>query len=208
MILLLIHTFTWARRCSWCVTVSVQTYGHLSAGDCRAVLCRSGSAVQLNTEHNADNEKERKRVEQVGGHFKLVNGAWRLGEAGIQVTRFVVSTYWQSMWQHGQQFVNHATMGLKHKNICSGLCLYQHQEHSCWQVAVMNVSTLCPCGSLTDHVGVGLVKWVLLPFQWHKCIHHWDFIDYCICCLNVALLIVEEILGHALKHCTVSGGKD
>ena len=58
-----------------------------SAGDCRAVLCRGGRGVQLNAEHSADSPSERERIEASGGDLRLVNGSWRIGGAGIQVTR-------------------------------------------------------------------------------------------------------------------------
>ena len=57
------------------------------AGDCRAVLCRAGAAVQLCREHTADDHQERQRIQAAGGELRQVMGSWRIGAAGIQVTR-------------------------------------------------------------------------------------------------------------------------
>jgi len=59
----------------------------LGAGDCRAVLCRGGSAIQLNREHSAEVLEERQRIEAAGGKLREVMGSWRIGDAGLQVTR-------------------------------------------------------------------------------------------------------------------------
>ncbi|CAL5221159.1 g3298 [Coccomyxa viridis] len=58
-----------------------------NAGDCRAVLCRDGAAVSLSRDHTADSEDERQRIVQAGGHVSHVLGNWRIGQAGIQVSR-------------------------------------------------------------------------------------------------------------------------
>ena len=58
------------------------------AGDCRAVLCRGGKAVQLSREHSAEDLEERQRVKQAGGKLREVMGSWRIGDAGLQVTRY------------------------------------------------------------------------------------------------------------------------
>lgn len=59
-----------------------------NAGDCRAVLCRDGKAVQVNREHTADDERERGRVAAAGARVARHQGAWRVGAAGLQVTRW------------------------------------------------------------------------------------------------------------------------
>ncbi|GMH40224.1 hypothetical protein BSKO_08128 [Bryopsis sp. KO-2023] len=58
-----------------------------NAGDCRAVLCRDGKAVQLTRDHTAMNCEERLRVEKSGGKVQWTLDSWRVGSAGIQVTR-------------------------------------------------------------------------------------------------------------------------
>ncbi len=58
-----------------------------NAGDCRAVLARGGSAVAASRDHNADDEAERARVVAAGALVSHRMGNWRLGQAGIQVTR-------------------------------------------------------------------------------------------------------------------------
>ena len=62
-----------------------------NAGDCRAVLCRGGRAVPASRDHNADDEEERRRVLQAGAQVARRMGNWRLGQAGIQVTRSVTA---------------------------------------------------------------------------------------------------------------------
>ncbi|XP_074577029.1 putative protein phosphatase 2C 57 isoform X1 [Curcuma longa] len=39
-----------------------------NAGDCRAVLCRRGKAIELSHDHKPDCSSERKRIESLGGH--------------------------------------------------------------------------------------------------------------------------------------------
>ncbi|XP_028091431.1 probable protein phosphatase 2C 13 [Camellia sinensis] len=41
-----------------------------NAGDCRAVLCRKGVAVQMSHDHRPSYPPERKRVEELGGYIK------------------------------------------------------------------------------------------------------------------------------------------
>ncbi|OMO81640.1 phosphatase 2C (PP2C)-like protein [Corchorus olitorius] len=47
-------------------------------GDCRAVLCRGGVAEALTTDHKAEREDERKRIENKGGYVEFHRGAWRV----------------------------------------------------------------------------------------------------------------------------------
>ncbi|KAJ0038460.1 hypothetical protein Pint_22863 [Pistacia integerrima] len=47
-------------------------------GDCRAVLSRGGVAEALTTDHRAEREDERKRIENKGGYVELHRGAWRV----------------------------------------------------------------------------------------------------------------------------------
>ena len=71
-----------------------------NAGDCRAVVCREPGLgneekknnpwVALSADHCADaNESERARVSAAAGPeaLRLVNGVWRVGPAGLAVTR-------------------------------------------------------------------------------------------------------------------------
>uniref|UniRef100_A0A1J3I077 protein-serine/threonine phosphatase n=1 Tax=Noccaea caerulescens TaxID=107243 RepID=A0A1J3I077_NOCCA len=41
-----------------------------NAGDCRAVLCRRGVAVDMSFDHRSTYEPERRRIEDLGGHFE------------------------------------------------------------------------------------------------------------------------------------------
>uniref|UniRef100_A0A2C9UMX3 protein-serine/threonine phosphatase n=1 Tax=Manihot esculenta TaxID=3983 RepID=A0A2C9UMX3_MANES len=47
-------------------------------GDCRAVLCRGGVAEVLTKDHRAEQEDERKRIENKGGYVEIHRGAWRV----------------------------------------------------------------------------------------------------------------------------------
>ncbi|KAJ9708784.1 hypothetical protein PVL29_000682 [Vitis rotundifolia] len=47
-------------------------------GDCRAVLCRGGVAEALTKDHRAEQEDERKRIEEKGGYVEIHRGAWRI----------------------------------------------------------------------------------------------------------------------------------
>ncbi|PQP97669.1 hypothetical protein Pyn_10516 [Prunus yedoensis var. nudiflora] len=47
-------------------------------GDCRAVLCRGGVAEALTLDHTAEQEDERKRIENEGGYVEFHRGAWRV----------------------------------------------------------------------------------------------------------------------------------
>lgn len=45
--------------------------------------------MQINREHSAEDADERQRVEEAGGKLREVMGSWRIGDAGLQVTRHV-----------------------------------------------------------------------------------------------------------------------
>ncbi|CAL8468340.1 g7880 [Coccomyxa elongata] len=60
-----------------------------NAGDCRAVLCREGDAVALSTDQTAEREDERQRIISAGGHVQYRMDSWRVGKAGIQVSRSI-----------------------------------------------------------------------------------------------------------------------
>ncbi|EEH52336.1 uncharacterized protein MICPUCDRAFT_22355 [Micromonas pusilla CCMP1545] len=66
-----------------------------NAGDCRAVLCRdydAGSHVALSVDHAAGtNASERERIAALGGTLTRRIGGWRVGDAGLAVTRRVPS---------------------------------------------------------------------------------------------------------------------
>lgn len=47
-------------------------------GDCRAVLCKGGVAEALTRDHRAEQEDERKRIEDKGGYVVIHRGAWRV----------------------------------------------------------------------------------------------------------------------------------
>lgn len=58
-----------------------------NAGDSRAVLCRDGQAIQVTRDHTAMDNIERRRIQMLGADVLWVQDSWRVGKAGIQVTR-------------------------------------------------------------------------------------------------------------------------
>ncbi|KAF8044807.1 hypothetical protein N665_6654s0001 [Sinapis alba] len=67
-----------------------------NVGDCRAVLCRKGKAVDMSFDHKSTFEPERRRVEELGGYFE---GEYLYGE--LAVTRALgdwsVKRYYSSL---------------------------------------------------------------------------------------------------------------
>ncbi|KAL3150178.1 hypothetical protein ABBQ32_000038 [Trebouxia sp. C0010 RCD-2024] len=82
-----------AGKRSWpgCTALAVLVKGNVmvvaNAGDCRAVLCTAGKAKALSCDHTADKEEERQRVQAAGASVQWKIDSWRIGEAGMQVTR-------------------------------------------------------------------------------------------------------------------------
>lgn len=60
-----------------------------NAGDCRAMLCRSGHPYSLSRDHIASCFEERERVISAGGQVKWQIDTWRVGQAALQVTRSI-----------------------------------------------------------------------------------------------------------------------
>ncbi|KAL7225582.1 hypothetical protein ACSBR1_020867 [Camellia fascicularis] len=60
-----------------------------NAGDCRAMLCRAGSACALSKDHVASCPEERERIINEGGQVKWQVDTWRVGPAALQVTRSI-----------------------------------------------------------------------------------------------------------------------
>ncbi|KAL1216221.1 putative protein phosphatase 2C 49 [Cardamine amara subsp. amara] len=67
-----------------------------NAGDCRAVLCRKGEAIDMSEDHRSINLPERRRVEESGGFFDdgYLNGV-------LSVTRALGD--WEMKLPHGSQ---------------------------------------------------------------------------------------------------------
>ncbi|XVE85175.1 hypothetical protein DITRI_Ditri17bG0070400 [Diplodiscus trichospermus] len=63
-----------------CVTALIESEDIVisNLGDCRAVLARGGVAEALTTDHKAEQEDERKRIENKGGYVEFHRGAWRV----------------------------------------------------------------------------------------------------------------------------------
>lgn len=80
--------------CTACVALVLGDAAYVAnAGDCRAVMCvdyagTNERPVALTTDHAANtNERERDRIESAGGTLRRVGEAWRVGDAGLAVTR-------------------------------------------------------------------------------------------------------------------------
>lgn len=59
-----------------------------NVGDCRAVMCRRGEAVQVTRDHVAGDEQELQRLRDAGAKLQQgPDGAWRVGDACLQVSR-------------------------------------------------------------------------------------------------------------------------
>uniref|UniRef100_A0A0E0KCE8 protein-serine/threonine phosphatase n=1 Tax=Oryza punctata TaxID=4537 RepID=A0A0E0KCE8_ORYPU len=71
-----------------CVTALLQKGGLVvsNAGDCRAVLSRSGKAEALTSDHRASREDERERIENLGGFVVNYRGTWRV-QGSLAVSR-------------------------------------------------------------------------------------------------------------------------
>ena len=64
----------------------------VAVGDCRAVLCRSGHAVALSEDQTANVVSERERVQAAGAKVQWLVDSWRVGDAGIQVSRYHIQS--------------------------------------------------------------------------------------------------------------------
>eukprot|EP00892_Ulva_mutabilis_P000404 jgi/Ulvmu1/10364/UM061_0047.1 len=59
-----------------------------NVGDCRAVLCRGGAAVQITRDHVADDAAELARLRAAGASLQRgPGGSWRVGAVQLQVSR-------------------------------------------------------------------------------------------------------------------------
>jgi serine/threonine protein phosphatase PrpC len=57
-----------------------------NAGDSRAFLCRSGTAIALSRDHKPESPRERKRIERAGGKVMLTGPCYRI-DRGLNVSR-------------------------------------------------------------------------------------------------------------------------
>ncbi|KAE9360667.1 hypothetical protein PF008_g1730 [Phytophthora fragariae] len=57
------------------------TFYIVNLGDCRAVMCRGGQAVQLTCDHKPDRPDEKKRIEKAGGFVGKIAGIARVYSA-------------------------------------------------------------------------------------------------------------------------------
>ncbi|XP_051138640.1 protein kinase and PP2C-like domain-containing protein [Andrographis paniculata] len=60
-----------------------------NAGDCRAILCRSGNSYTLTRDLVASCPDERERIIRAGGEVVWQVDTWRVGRAALQVTRSI-----------------------------------------------------------------------------------------------------------------------
>ncbi|KAG8096402.1 hypothetical protein GUJ93_ZPchr0013g36358 [Zizania palustris] len=72
-----------------CCVTALRQKGDLvvsNAGDCRAVLSRSGKAEELTSDHRASREDEKERIENLGGFVVNCRGTWRV-QGSLAVSR-------------------------------------------------------------------------------------------------------------------------
>ncbi|CAL5409170.1 unnamed protein product [Camellia sinensis] len=80
----------WHPGCTAIVALTVRNKLFVAnAGDCRAMLCRAGSAYALSKDHVASCPEERERIISEGGQVKWQVDTWRVGPAALQVTRSI-----------------------------------------------------------------------------------------------------------------------
>ena len=75
-----------------CAYMSSNSLYLANAGDCKAVVIRNGLPVSLNIEHRANNEEERKNVENRGGFVfekKGANSSRFLVQGALELTRSI-----------------------------------------------------------------------------------------------------------------------
>jgi len=76
-----------------CTAVAALIVGSIlfvgNAGDCRAILCRSGHPCSLTKDHVASDPAERARIMNEGIEVKWQVDTWRVGAAALQVTRSI-----------------------------------------------------------------------------------------------------------------------
>ncbi|GAB2267098.1 hypothetical protein Dimus_002082 [Dionaea muscipula] len=78
----------WHPGCTAIVALLVKNKLYVAnAGDCRVILCQGGHAIALSRDHVASCFEERERVMNAGGEVKWLVDTWRVGDAGLQVTR-------------------------------------------------------------------------------------------------------------------------
>ena len=112
---------------------------HDVTGDCRAVLCRNGSAVALSQDQTANVDSERGRVTAMGARVQWLVDSWRVGDAGIQVTRYCIVaqegpslrgaraqvSHHQALQHSSCLYIFHlflATQSIVGKHLTAGLC--------------------------------------------------------------------------------------
>lgn len=81
-----------ARRWPGCTALAAVQCGDVmsfaNVGDCRAVMCRRGVAVQVTRDHVVSDELEMQRLQRVGAKLQQgPDGMWRVGDAQLQVAR-------------------------------------------------------------------------------------------------------------------------
>ena len=74
-----------------CMLLHGNTLTVANVGDSRAMVCRGGQAIDLTVDQVAGRTDERERIELAGhgASLKQYNGEWRVGNAGLVVTRSI-----------------------------------------------------------------------------------------------------------------------
>lgn len=80
------------RRWPGCTALAAVQCGDVmsfaNVGDCRAVMCRRGDAIQISRDHVVSDKQELQRLQGVGAKLQQgPDGIWRVGDAQLQVSR-------------------------------------------------------------------------------------------------------------------------
>ncbi|KAB1203125.1 putative protein phosphatase 2C 14 [Morella rubra] len=105
-------------------------------GDCRAVLCKGGVAEALTRDHRAEQEDERKRIEDKGGYVVIHRGAWRV-DGVLAVSRSIGDAHLKD-WVGNQEAVDTvAQLCLKEKRMrpSSGSQGENEEDYGCVNVS-------------------------------------------------------------------------
>ena len=82
------------------------------------MLCHAGNALALSQDQTADVEAERHRVQAAGASVQWRVDSWRIGEAGIQVTRYgQMLSACELVWQKEHSMTNQNMRACFHKSM-------------------------------------------------------------------------------------------
>ena len=124
------------------------------------MLCRSGCALALSQDQTANVDSERGRVTAMGARVQWLVDSWRVGDAGIQVTRYCTVVQKGPMLRGPRAQVSH------HQALQHISCLYIFHLFLATQSIVGQHLTAGLCESL---IGVVYrITWSAAFLEWEK----------------------------------------